>query len=104
HARQTDRERPCRHPHPHGHCSAEFDPTRCKTPIVRCYRRRALLTTAHAARRRGEMVWDVLRVVGWAIMLAMIPIVARRHAPGKAWGWLAIIFLSPYLGLALYLL
>lgn len=39
---------------------------------------------------------------GWAIRLAMIPVVARRHRPYVALSWLAPIFLLPVLGTVLY--
>ncbi len=42
-------------------------------------------------------------VVGWVIRVGMILAVLRRNfAPGAAIAWLGIVFLHPYVGLALY--
>ncbi|MDP9174637.1 MAG: cardiolipin synthase [Planctomycetota bacterium] len=42
---------------------------------------------------------------GWVIRAAMVPIVLRRQfAPGASLGWLGIVSLHPYLGVALYML
>jgi cardiolipin synthase len=43
--------------------------------------------------------------IGWIIRGLMIPVILRRQfAPGAAVAWLGIIFLHPYIGLALYLI
>jgi cardiolipin synthase len=45
----------------------------------------------------------VYTTVGWAIRLGMLPAVLRRNfAPGASMAWLAVVFLHPYIGLALY--
>lgn len=42
--------------------------------------------------------------VGWVCRVLMVPVILRRQfAPGAAVAWLGIIFLHPYIGLALYL-
>src|SRR5580704_11608585 len=42
--------------------------------------------------------------IGWCIRLAMVPTVLRRQfTPGASIAWLGIVFLHPYIGLALYL-
>jgi cardiolipin synthase len=42
--------------------------------------------------------------IGWCIRAAMVPILLRREfAPGAAIAWLGILFLHPYIGLALYM-
>jgi cardiolipin synthase len=44
-------------------------------------------------------------VVGWGIRAGMVTVVLRRQfAPGASVAWLGIVFLHPYIGLALYLL
>ena len=44
-------------------------------------------------------------VIGWAIRAGMVTVVLRRQfAPGASIAWLGIVFLHPYIGLALYLL
>src|SRR5580658_9289458 len=46
----------------------------------------------------------VYTAVGWLIRLAMVPTVLRRQfTPGASIAWLGIVFLHPYVGLALYL-
>lgn len=40
----------------------------------------------------------------WAIRLALIPIVIRRHAQAQALAWMAFVFFVPYVGLVVYLL
>ncbi len=48
--------------------------------------------------------WTVYVGVGWLIRLAMVPTVLRRQfTPGASIAWLGIVFLHPYIGLALYL-
>lgn len=43
--------------------------------------------------------------IGWFIRIGMIPAVLRRYfTPGASIAWLGIVFLHPYIGLALYLL
>jgi cardiolipin synthase A/B len=43
--------------------------------------------------------------VGWVIRAGMVTVVLRRQfAPGASLAWLGIVFLHPYIGLALYLL
>jgi cardiolipin synthase len=42
--------------------------------------------------------------VGWVVRALMVPVILRRQfAPGAAVAWLGIIFLHPYIGLALYM-
>lgn len=42
--------------------------------------------------------------IGWVCRVLMVPVILRRQfAPGAAVAWLGIIFLHPYIGLALYL-
>jgi cardiolipin synthase len=42
--------------------------------------------------------------IGWCIRAVMVPILLRREfAPGAAIAWLGILFLHPYIGLALYM-
>ena len=40
---------------------------------------------------------------GWVVRVAMVPVVARRHAPAQAMAWLAPIFLFPFPGTLFYL-
>jgi cardiolipin synthase len=41
--------------------------------------------------------------IGWVIRAGMLPAVLRRNfAPGASIAWLAVVFLHPYIGLALY--
>jgi cardiolipin synthase len=51
------------------------------------------------------MNWIVVYVtIGWIVRAGMIPTVLRRNfAPGASMAWLVIVFLHPYVGLALYL-
>jgi cardiolipin synthase A/B len=51
------------------------------------------------------MNWLIIYTsVGWLIRLAMVPTVLRRQfTPGASIAWLGIVFLHPYIGLALYL-
>ncbi|MEW6356030.1 MAG: cardiolipin synthase [Planctomycetota bacterium] len=53
-------------------------------------------------------LWPIIVVVfqisGWLIALAMVPVLARRCSVAKAWGWLAVMFAAPWVGLGLYLL
>jgi cardiolipin synthase len=43
--------------------------------------------------------------LGWLIRVGMVPVILRRQlAPGASLAWLGIIFLHPYIGVALYLL
>jgi len=51
------------------------------------------------------MNWLAVYVsVGWLIRAGMIPVILRRQfAPGAGVAWLGIIFLHPYIGLALYM-
>jgi cardiolipin synthase len=52
------------------------------------------------------MNWLLLYfTIGWLIRAAMVPTVLRRNfAPGASMAWLGIVFLHPYIGLALYLM
>ena len=52
------------------------------------------------------MHWfTVYTSIGWLIRIAMVPIILRRQmAPGASVAWLGIVFLHPYIGVALYLL
>ncbi|HUS92792.1 MAG TPA: cardiolipin synthase [Phycisphaerae bacterium] len=51
------------------------------------------------------MVWLWVYILsGWVIGMVALPVLARRCAPAKAWGWLAMMFALPWLGLGLYLL
>jgi cardiolipin synthase A/B len=53
-----------------------------------------------------RMTWLLAyTIIGWLIRLGMLPTVLRRNfAPGASVAWLAVVFLHPYIGLALYLL
>src|SRR5271155_2567176 len=45
------------------------------------------------------------QIVGWGVRAGMVPVVLRRQfAPGASLAWLGIVFLHPYIGLALYML
>jgi cardiolipin synthase len=47
----------------------------------------------------------VYEIVGWLIRVSMLGVVLRRQfSPGASLAWLGIVFLHPYIGLALYLL
>lgn len=48
--------------------------------------------------------WLVIYIgIGWVFRVLMVPVILRRQfAPGAAVAWLGIIFLHPYIGLALY--
>ena len=49
--------------------------------------------------------WTWMYVLsGWLIALVMLPILARRYPPAKAWAWLVVFFVAPWFGLGLYLL
>jgi cardiolipin synthase len=48
------------------------------------------------------MWYWIYQISGWALTVVLIPILARRHAPSKALGWLAIMFALPWVGHALY--
>lgn len=50
-------------------------------------------------------VWLIVYItIGWIVRVIMVPVILRRQfAPGAAVAWLGIIFLHPYIGLALYL-
>lgn len=52
------------------------------------------------------MTWITVYItLGWLIRVAMIPVILRRQlAPGASVAWLGIIFLHPYIGVALYAL
>ncbi len=52
------------------------------------------------------MSWLVLYIsVGYAIRIAMVPVILRRQfAPGASLGWLGVIFLHPYIGTSLYMM
>lgn len=53
------------------------------------------------------MSWYLLAyvILGWLILLSMIPVILRRQfAPGASLAWLLIIVLHPYIGAVLYLL
>ena len=47
-------------------------------------------------------VATALVVLPWVINLGLLPVVLRRHRPPTAIAWLAIIFVQPYVGAALY--
>lgn len=52
-------------------------------------------------------VWEIPVIIslsGWAIRLAMIPVVMHRRAPTAALAWLTLIFFIPWAGLVLYAL
>jgi cardiolipin synthase len=43
--------------------------------------------------------------IGWAIRCIMVPVILRRQfTPGASMAWLGIVFLHPYIGVALYTL
>lgn len=47
----------------------------------------------------------VYSLIGWGIRVVMVTVVLRRQfAPGASVAWLGIVFLHPYIGLALYML
>jgi cardiolipin synthase len=47
----------------------------------------------------------IYEIGGWLIRIAMLGVVLRRQfSPGTSLAWLGIVFLHPYIGLALYLL
>ena len=50
--------------------------------------------------------WTLFRLVSaWMIRLTVLPvIVLRKEKPATCLAWLAVVFLEPWLGLALYLL
>jgi cardiolipin synthase len=47
--------------------------------------------------------WIIL-LSGWLAGLALVPVLARRYDAPRAWGWLAVIFALPWVGLVLYFL
>ena len=49
------------------------------------------------------MSFGIRTAAGWAIRLAMIPLVARQHGPTHAMAWLAPILLFPRAGTLFYL-
>jgi cardiolipin synthase len=49
----------------------------------------------------GYLLYEI---VGWLLRIGMIGVVLRRQfSPGASLAWLGIVFLHPYIGLALYL-
>ena len=61
------------------------------------------------ARTRGMGEWLATLLFGygvldWTLRLVMLPVVAGRHRAGPALAWLAVVFLQPVVGTALYLL
>lgn len=48
-------------------------------------------------------LWYLL-TSGWLVALVMLPVLARRHTPAKAWAWLAVMLAGSWAGLLLYLL
>ncbi|NOZ20374.1 MAG: cardiolipin synthase [Planctomycetes bacterium] len=51
-----------------------------------------------------QIIVAIFPLTGWLIALAMVPVLARRCSVAKAWGWLAVMFAAPWVGLGLYLL
>ncbi|MEM5786955.1 MAG: cardiolipin synthase [Syntrophobacteraceae bacterium] len=47
---------------------------------------------------------DFLRILSWLVPLAMLPVVAGRHAPSAALAWLLLLFFQPWFGLVIYFL
>ncbi|MFZ2445573.1 MAG: cardiolipin synthase [Syntrophobacteraceae bacterium] len=45
--------------------------------------------------------WEVL---GWAVPVLMLPVIAGRHGPTAALAWLLLLFFQPWAGLAAYFL
>jgi len=43
-------------------------------------------------------------LTGWVVGVVMMVVLARRYSPAKAWGWVALIFAAPWVGLVLYLI
>src|SRR5581483_3126237 len=66
---------------------------------IRCTRAR--MPNAHWL----PLEWFVVYItIAWCIRAGMVPVVLRRElAPGAAIAWLGIVFLHPYIGLALYM-
>jgi cardiolipin synthase A/B len=50
------------------------------------------------------MVLFWLYAVGWTVALLMVPWLAHRYEPAKAWAWMAILFVLPVFGLVLFLM
>jgi cardiolipin synthase len=48
--------------------------------------------------------WYVIHISGWVMSLILVPVLARRYSPAKAFGWLAVMFAIPWVGIALFLL
>jgi cardiolipin synthase len=48
--------------------------------------------------------WYFVHASGWLVSLVLLPVLARRYAPAKAWAWLAVMLAAPWVGLALFLL
>jgi len=48
--------------------------------------------------------WYVTHASGWLVSLVLLPVLARRYAPAKAWAWLAVMLAAPWVGLILFLL
>ncbi|MEX0776426.1 MAG: cardiolipin synthase [Phycisphaeraceae bacterium] len=58
-----------------------------------------------ASKGTGMSWWMIWTLSEWAIRLLMIPIILRRRmTPVTSLAWLAVVFLSPELGVVLYLL
>jgi len=53
----------------------------------------------------NNIYWLIVYIsIAWVIRVLMVPTVLRRQlAPGAAVAWLGIVFLHPYIGLALFL-
>ena len=52
-----------------------------------------------------EHLWVSLTYIEWLIRIVMVPVILRRHfAPTTSLAWLAVIFLSPEIGLGFYFL
>ena len=51
------------------------------------------------------LTWALLVYVGeWVIRLVMLVVITRSKPPSSAMAWLLVIFLQPYVGLAIYLM
>ncbi len=46
----------------------------------------------------------IVEIIGWAIPVIMLPVIASRHLPTAAIAWLIFLFFQPWLGLTAYLL
>ncbi len=50
-----------------------------------------------------EWVWQIYQVAEWVIPLGLLPVLATRHGPRTAYGWIFLSLLLPVTALVLYL-